>query len=271
MASLFLLAVWAEMKMVYAELIRRKYMLLMLAAYPYILMIFILLIGMSIGNRQIFIQRIGVSPEIFFLVSGFLIMSILGTSDDLLWRPIYDEWIGTLPYVIASHIPRLYHYLAIPIPRLLIAFFTGLTSVLPLMVYYYGLHGFIEGLAVILLGLFSSIIFIPFIMVVMGFIYGFGNVNWRVINVIRPILLVLLGAYYPRYLMPLAGYIVSSLVPSSHVVEAIQRLLIGSLNGLYAFILLGVATALFIVYSPIGVYSIGLWEKRKISEGVKTE
>ncbi len=271
MTSQLIIAIWAEMKLIYADLLRRKYYLLMLAAYPYILMIFILLIGMGIGSRQIFIQRIGVSPEIFFIVSGFLLMSIMGVSDDLLWRPVFDEWIGTLPYVIVSHVSRLYHYLAIPIPRLLIALFTGLTSVLPVMVYYYGLQGLIEASAVILLGILSAIFFIPFIMVVMGFLYGFGEINWRVINVVRPLLLVLLGAYYPRYLMPLAGYIVSALIPSSHIIEVIQRLLTGNIDALYALTLIGVATALFIAYLPTGVHGINMWEKRKIREGVKTE
>jgi ABC-2 type transport system permease protein len=268
----FLLAVWAELKMIYADLSRRKIMLVMFAAYPYLLLVFILVIGYSLGNRQVFIERIGVAPEVFFIVSGYLMMAVMGVSDDLLWRPIFDEWMGTLPYVIISATPRLYRYLAIPIPRLLIALFTGFTSVLPITIYFYGAWiGFWEGLVIIFMGLFAAILFVPFVMIIMGLVYSRGTEQWRFINVIRPLILILLGVYYPRYLMPLAGFLASAVIPSSHIIELTQRMLTGSLTSFYAILLVSVATALFIVYSPIGVQAIGVWEKSKLKQGVKLE
>ncbi len=258
----------AEMKFVYGDIIRRKSLFIMILAYPYVLTLFIVLIGYAIGNRQVFIQKVGVVPEIFFMTAGYLLMSLLGVGDDLLWRPHYDKWVGTLPYVILSPLPRLYKYLAIPLPRLLLVVLTGATSIIPVYIYYYGLTGLWLGLVVILLALLSSILFVTPVMVLIGIVYGSGGEHWRVINIVRPLFLILLGAYYPRYLMPLAGQVISWMIPSSHIVEVVQRLLIHNLTSLYALMLIGIGTALFILYAPLGVRSINYWESRKLREGV---
>ncbi|ADI31866.1 hypothetical protein [Staphylothermus hellenicus] len=259
----------AEMKFVYGDIIRRKSVLLMFIAFPYVLTLFIVLIGYSVGNRQVFVEKIGVDPEIFFLTSGFLLMSILGVSDDLLWRPNFDRWMGTLPYLILSPVPRLYRYIAIPIPRLILVVITGLTSVIPVYIYFYGLEGLWSGLAVILLAAIAAILFTTPIMIIMGLVYGSGGEHWRIINIIRPLLLILLGAYYPRYMMPLAGLIFSYMIPSSHIVEIVQRMLTHTLELSYALTLIGIGTALFILYAPLGVRSINYWETKKLKEGVR--
>lgn len=263
--------VWAEMKFIYGDIMRRKSVLFIFLAYPYVLTLFIVLIGYGAGNRQVFIEKVGVAPEIFYLVNGFILMSVLGVSDDLLWRPIFDEWMGTLPYVIASPVNRLYRYLAIPIPRLFLVVLTGVTSVVPVMIYYYGIQGFVEGATVILLGIIASITFVTPILVIMGVIYSIGGESWRVINIVRPVLLILLGTYYPRFLMPLSGRIASYLIPSSHVVEVIQRVIIGNVDVMYSLTLLGVGIALFILYAPPGLKLVSRWESKKLKEGVKTE
>lgn len=260
----------AEFRFVYADVFRRKSVLLMFIMYPYILTAFVLLIGYSMGSASVFIERVGIDPVIFFIVAGFMLMAILGVGDDLLWRPLYDEWVGTLPYVMASPVSRIQHYLAIPIPRLVLVLISGSTSVVPVLIYYYGLHGFYEGLAVILMTGIASIMFTTLVMAIMGIVYGMGGENWRIINVLRPLFLILVGAYYPRYLMPLAGQIASWIIPSSHVVEAIHRIIAGMAGDLVnIFMLLGIATALFILYALPGVKSMVYWEKSKMREGVK--
>ncbi len=259
----------AETKLVYADLFRRKSTLIMIIAYPYILTLFVILIGYAMGSRQVFIERTGASPEIFFITSGFLLISILGVSDDLLWRPDYELWMGTLQYVLISPLPRIYRYIAIPFPRLLIVILTGSTSIFPAYIYYYGLKGLIEGAAAILLALLSGLFFTTPIMVLIGIVYGMGRESWRVINIVRPLLMILLGAYYPRYLMPLAVRIISYLIPSSHIVEVIQLMIIGRLDIVYALSLIGVATALFILYAPLGIKSVNYWETKKLREGIR--
>ncbi|MCD6488730.1 MAG: ABC transporter permease [Desulfurococcales archaeon] len=262
--------VLAELKFVYADVFRRKSVLIMFMMYPYVLTIFVLLIGYSMGSTQVFAERVGVDPAIFFITAGFILMAILGVGDDLLWRPMFDEWVGTLPYVIASPVSRLQHYIAVPIPRLLLVLVSGATSVIPVLTYFYGIQGLIEGLAILALTALGAILFVTLIMFIIGIVYGVGGENWRIINVLRPVIMILLGAYYPRFLMPLAGKIVSSLIPSSHVIEAIQRILTGyDPSLLNIFSLLGIATALFILYAIPGGKSVLFWEKRKIMEGVK--
>ncbi len=269
--SNFIDIIRAELKFVYGDIFRRKSVLIMFLAYPYVLTAFILLIGYSFGSPKVFVDRVGVDPAIFFITSGFMLLAILGVSDDIFWRPIFEEWMGTLPYIIASPVSRIQHYLAIPIPRLLLVLLTGSTSVVPVFTYFYGLSGFIESLVILGLTMIGAIFFASVSMVSLGIIYGFGGESWRIINVIRPLLLILIGAYYPRFLMPLLGKIISGLIPSSYVVEAIQRMLIDpSVPASFILMLLGIATALFVIYTPVGAKSIVFWEKKRVSEGVKT-
>ncbi|WFO74673.1 ABC transporter permease [Desulfurococcaceae archaeon MEX13E-LK6-19] len=267
----FLRILWAEMKFVYADIFRRKSMLAIIILYPYMLTLFILLIGTSLGSTKVFIERIGVDPVVFFITSGFMMMVILGVSDDLLWKPIADRQLGTQPYIIASPVPRIKYYFAIPIPRLIIVLVLGLTSIVPIMYYYYGFEGIYEALVIIGLTGLSALLFVTFVLIIIGVVYGVGGENWRAINVIRPLLLVLMGVYYPRYMMPLLGRIASSLIPSSHVVEAIQRIITGYDATITTILMLiGFATALAIFYAPFGMKSMVFWEKKVVKEGVKT-
>ncbi|MCY0868788.1 MAG: ABC transporter permease [Desulfurococcus sp.] len=267
-SSLFLNAVYAEFKMVFSELSRRKITLVMIIGYPYMLLVFILLLGYGFGGSRVFTERFGIPPEVFFTVSGYLLIAVMSVNDDLLWRPLFDEWMGTLPYIIASPMPRLYRFLAIPLPRLLAGVASGAATVAPVMLYFYGVSGLLEAASVILLGIVAAVTLTPLIMVLMGLLYSHGRDQWRFINILRPLLFILLGVYYPRFMMPLGGYVASALIPSSHVVEVIQRILLGEAELYYSFILLAAATALFFIYTPIGVHSISLWEKSKLREGV---
>ena len=260
----------AELKFVYADVLRRKSVLLMFIMYPYILTAFVLLIGTSVGSPHVFIERVGVDPAVFFITSGFLLMTILGVSDDIFWKPIYDEMMGTQPYIISSPVSRIAYYAAIPIPRLILVIISGLSSITIVLTYYYGLNGLLESLAVLILAGLSAILFITPSMILTGIIFSYGGENWRVINVIRPLLLILIGAYYPRYLMPLATAVVSYLIPSSHIVEAIHRLITGFDATIVNILsLIGVGTALAILYTPFGLRSMVMWEVKKVKEGVK--
>ncbi len=261
----------AEMTLLYSDIFRRKSVLLMFIAYPYMLTLFILLIGYAFGTPQVFMERVGVRPEVFFLVGGYMMMTIIGVGDDLLWRPIFDEWMGTLPYILASPVDRVKHYFAIPVPRMILVLIGGAGSVVPVLVYYYGLSGLAEAVAVMALTGLAAFFFASVAVIITGILFTLGSENWRAINVVRPILFILIGVFYPRYLMPLTARLISGLIPSSHVVEVVQRILAGAYPGLIDFLtLIGLATALFIIYTPIGARSIAMWERKKVSEGVKT-
>lgn len=257
-----------EYKLVYAEMFRRKSMLVMMFLYPYVLTGFTLFIGYSFGSKQVFVEKTGVAPEVFMITASFIMLSMLASIDDMIWKPLMDLWHGTLPYIIASPVNRIMLYAAIPIPRLTAVMIIGSTSVIPVYTLYYGLNGFPTSLIVIGLASLGAIFMITPAMIVTGIVNTMGE-SWRVINVIRPIFMILLGAYYPRILMPLAGLIASYTLPSSYVVELIQAFLRNVTNTSNVLSLIGVATALFVIYAPGGSRSILLWEKKKVKEGVK--
>jgi len=261
----------AEFTFVYADIFRRKSLLAMLMIYPYILTLFILLIGTSMGSPAVFTEKVGIDPVPFFIVSSFVLISVLGVVDDVLWRPIFDEWMGTLSYVISSPTSRVIHYLAIPIPRLSLVILSCSASVFPVLIYYYGITGLFKAFGVLGLTILSSLLLTTLAMVIAGLVFTLAGESWRILNIVRPLLLILLGAFYPRYMMPLTAQVMSWLVPSSHTVELLQRLLIGlSTETTYVLMLLGAAVALAIVYTPLGNKAIRHWEKKKLTEGVST-
>ncbi|MEM4037637.1 MAG: ABC transporter permease, partial [Desulfurococcaceae archaeon] len=113
----------------------------------------------------------------------------------------------------------------------------------------------------------GCLVMIPFAIVVTTTVHRVGE-SWRALNIVRPLMMVLLGVYYPRTYMPLVGYIISSLIPSSHVVEVVQRLLTGMQGNL--FTLFVIAFILAFTYTPLGQFTLKAWEHKKVKEGVKT-
>ncbi|RLG75687.1 MAG: ABC transporter permease [Thermoprotei archaeon] len=265
----FIEILYAETRFVWAGLLRRKSALFTALLYPYILTAFVILVGSTMGSPQLFVVRVGIEPVPFFIVSSFMLMSIMGVVDDIFWKPLFDEFMGTLPYVIASPVDRVLYFVALPLPRLIIVLFIGLSSVLPVMIMYYGVAGVYEAVVVMLLAGFGALVFATLAMCITGALYIAGGETWRSLNVIRPLLMVLLGVFYPRWLMPLTAQYLSWALPPSHVVEAVHRMLAETTgNAVQYFVLLGVATALAILYAPIGSTSIRAWERKKLREGI---
>jgi len=258
-----------EMRFVYADVFRRKSLLLMLVLWPYMITGFVLIVGSAVGNPQAFASRVGVDPAPFFIVSSFILMSTFVVLDDIMWKPIFDEEVGTMPYIVSSPVNRLMYYIAIPLPRLTLSVVIGLTSVVPVLTLYWGFEGFITSALVLLLGIFSALTFSPLATSVAMATYTYSGESWRLMNVLRPLLMVLVGVYYPRWVMPIAMYVVTALIPPSNSVELIQRLLAGIATVERSLMLLGVATALAVAYLPLTKLSVLRWERSKLKEGVK--
>ena len=262
----YLELVKAEYKLVYGELLRRKSAFISLIMYPYLFTGFTLFLGYAIGSPQSFSEKIGVDPLIYLITASYLMFSILVAIGDILWRPLNDLWVGTLPYIIASPVNRVKLYFAIPLPRLTGVIIMGSTSIAPVYLWFYGLSGLIVSFIVIGLSILGGLLMITFAITTAGLIHSMSE-SWRVLNIVRPILMILLGIYYPRFLMPLSGYILSSIIPSSHVVEAVQRILMGGYNNLH--VLLVIAIVLALLYTPLGKNSFFIGRKRRRKKVLK--
>jgi ABC-2 type transport system permease protein len=258
----------AEYKLVYAEMIRRKSELVLLILYPYVFTGFILLVGSGVGSPRVFEERVGVNPALFLITAGFAVMALMICIDDILWRPIWETWIGTLPYVFASPVNKLLLFSVMPLPRASLVVLIGSTSLVPLYAYQYGLAGIPLALLVVLLVVVGVFTMIPLSILTSGLLHAFGE-SWRAVNIVRPLVIVLLGVYYPRFYMPLVARLLSYALPSSHVVESIQRILLGLVDEL-TVLLLAAGVLLALLYTPASRKSLVLWEKRKVREGVKT-
>ena len=257
----------AEFKLVYGEMLRRKSAIAALIIYPYLFAGFTLFFGYTIGSPQLFLERVGIEPAIFMVTASNIVMSVIAVVDDVLWRPLHDTFIGTLPYIVASPVSKLKLFVAIPVPRLSLLILTGFTSIVPVYILYHGLEGAVLAVIVIFLMILASLAMTTIGITIAGLVHTVSE-SWRILNIVRPLLMVLLGAYYPRVFMPLAAYALSFLIPSSHIVEAIHRVLLGTADNIY--ILLAVAITLAFLYTPISKGSLWYWEKKRVSEGVKT-
>jgi len=260
----------AEFMFVYGDVFRRKSLLLLIIIYPYMFTFFVLLLGSAMGSTRVFISKVGVDPVEFFIVASYVIIAVLSVTDDILWRPIYDENMGTLPYIISSPVSRIALYVSMPLPRLTITLVTGAATVLPVLTYYRGAEGALVALIVIGMAAAGGLLFSTLAMLIMGTIYSMSGESWRVLNVIRPLLMILLGAFYPRYLMPLGARVLSWVLPPSHPVAAIQLILVNGLSAEVqtALTLLGIGTALAVLYAPLGRSAVLAWERRKLRSGV---
>uniref|UniRef100_A0A7C5UTH2 ABC transporter permease n=1 Tax=Ignisphaera aggregans TaxID=334771 RepID=A0A7C5UTH2_9CREN len=257
----------AEFKLVYGELFRRKSAFIAMIIYPYLFAGFTLFFGYTIGSPNLFIERVGIDPVIFMITASYIVMSITTVIDDVLWRPLSDTYIGTIPYILASPVNRLKLFIAIPIPRLLAMVSMGFTSITPIYALYYGFRGAVTALLIMALVALGALSMVSIAIIIAGLVHTISE-SWRILNIVRPLIMVLLGAYYPRIFMPFAAYAISFLIPSSHIVEVIHRLFIGSLDGIY--ISLAIAITLALLYMPGGRKSLLYWERRKVAEGVKT-
>ncbi|MDW8010900.1 MAG: hypothetical protein RMH84_04835, partial [Sulfolobales archaeon] len=81
----------AEMRLVYAYFFRRKSLVVMYLAWPYISTAFMLVFGYSVGSPKFFAERVGVEAPLFLVVGSYLLFSIMAIVDDIMWRPIFDE------------------------------------------------------------------------------------------------------------------------------------------------------------------------------------
>ena len=257
----------AEALLFYAEVLRRKSILVTFSLFPYLLTLLILLIGSSAGSFNAFESKVGISPVPFFISSSFVLMVVLGVSDEILWRPIYNEEMGTSPYVVSSPSNPILRSLAIPIPRLSLTLVLGSTSILPVLLYYFGSGFLLESISIMGLAALSGLALSSLAIAISGLATLWGE-SWRIIQVIRPLLFIFLGVFYPKHVMPTFARLISSLIPSSHTIEAIQTVLLGGSNILVS---IGIGVALFMFYLPIGQKSLSIWERKKLrSGGIRT-
>jgi len=260
----------AEMMLIYADFFRRRMVMITYLAWPYMTTIFMLMIGYAVGSPRTFAERVGVDPLLFLIVGSYLLFSSMSVVDDIMWRPIFDENAGTLPYIMSSPTGVVLHYVSIPIPRFVLSLVLGITTLFPVLAAFRGLSGVLVGMVVVAISIVSVATFVPLATALGLGLYIAGGENWRAINFLRPLLLILMGVYYPRWLMSLPLYIVSSLLPPAHCIEVVQKIVVGLVEIPAITISLALALTLGLVYSPGMLRAARAWELRKLGEGVKT-
>ncbi|RLG75847.1 MAG: ABC transporter permease [Thermoprotei archaeon] len=269
MLKRFISLVRAEYMFVAAEIIRRKTILFALILWPYIIMAFIVLLGSSMGTMSYFQQKIGANPILFFITGSFLLIVSLIFFDEISSRFWYDEFIGTLPYIMIAPTSKTMLALAMGFPRLIINILVGLSSLIPVYFILKSFPGLVEALIVIALSIFSALTFSTLAIIFSSLVLISGG-RWRVLSIIRPLIMLISGVLYPRFLLPLTIKFFTIIFPLANSVEAIQLFLVQEGLTAYSLMLLGLATALALLYAPVSIRSLRIWEHRILIKGAKT-
>lgn len=139
-----------------------------------------------------------------------------------------------------SPVPKVILVLTMGIPRLLLNIILGFSSLMPIYFVLKGVQGITDSLIVIVLSFFSALTFSTLAVIFASLVLLSGG-GWRVMNILRPLILVLSGVMYPRFLLLFFFFltkIITGFIPLSHNVEVIQ---------------------LFIRYNIFTEYSLMLW------------
>lgn len=99
-----------------------------------------------------------------------------------------------------SPVPKVILVLTMGIPRLLLNIILGFSSLMPIYFVLKGVQGITDSLIVIVLSFFSALTFSTLAVIFASLVLLSGG-GWRVMNILRPLILVLSGVMYPRFLL----------------------------------------------------------------------
>ncbi|RLG87261.1 MAG: hypothetical protein DRO15_05140 [Thermoprotei archaeon] len=258
----FIDLVVAEFKNFFIEFLRRKSLIIALVMYPYLLTALIMFIGTMFGSLEYFKQKIPADPLLFFLASSLTLLISLVIIDDIGARFIWEERMGTLPYLMLIPTSTAKLILASPIPRLALTSCWVIAVLAPTAIVIKGVGA---GLAVVLTCLIATLGALCFVglALIIGGLLILSRGEWSIYWVIRPLILFISGIFYPTALMPIWLRILSMTLPLSYAIEA-SRMLIAFENPEMRLILINVTlmTALAILYTPLGLKTYAYLEVR---------
>lgn len=266
----FLELVKAEGKVIMIETFRRKSMLFAMFFWPYFLTFFMVFLGSIFGSAQAFQARTGGDPISYFMASSVILMISLTIMDDIGSRMLWESWLGTLPYIMASPVRRVEFLLALPLPRAILAILWALIGLGPVVLLLKGLESGLGLLLAVFFAILGAVGLAGFALVVGGLMLYFRE-EWSIAQIIRPLMLLVSGVYYPVYLMPMWLRFIASFIPLTHAVEATRLSVMFEqppFNVL--FTLMGLILVLTALYTPMGVKVYGFFERKALKEGIKT-
>ncbi len=236
--------------------------------WPYMLTLFILLLGTFIGSPQAFSRRLGgVDPVLYFLSSSAVLMISLVVMDDVCSKVLWDRELGTLDYVLSSVKSRVLYLLAVPVPHMTFSSLLFTATVAPALVLLKGVVHGVKLLFAIAVAALGAIAFAGFSMIIAGIVLALRE-SWSFLSMLRPLIMLVSGIYYPAYLMPLVLRAIAYTIPLTYTVDVIR--LSVALETPESRIFLTAIAALIVmtlVYTPLGASVYSKLERRFLEEG----
>jgi ABC-2 type transport system permease protein len=243
-------------------------MLIVSLAWPYLMVIVVLVLGTSYGSLEEYARRLGVAdPVVFLLAASGVAFTAVSIIDYGASFAVWHRWLGTLPY-LALATPSLSLYLAASGAAVaLLSVAVTYASIAPAIVALGGLESGLR-LALIVAIVLAGMIPLAGLAALAAVLSVALKVESHVLSFINPLMLLVSGVFYPLELLPRLLKALSVLVPVSYVVEA-SKLVAALENPLGAklyFALYAIA-ALSVLYNVAGLMLTGRVEKEVMVRG----
>jgi len=239
-------------------------------ALPYMISGLFFGIGYSISGPNAiknFQRNTGIDdPFLYYLLGSLIFMMASLISEDIGSSIRQEQLNGTFELHYLSPSNKALLWSSYIFPHGTISLLMMLASALPPLIYKFGF----ESIFSIIAGLF--ILFIGIIPLFgIGLIIASLTVKfkepWAVVNVIRLLITVCSGFYYPLTILPYWLQVISNIIPTSHVIILLREILL--LNRRYVFSdpRMGLLLFLSLIYFALGYVFFVRWEKNARKSG----
>lgn len=239
-------------------------------ALPYMISGLFYGIGYSIaGPNSVknFTSNTGVSnPFLYYLLGSLVFMMTTLISEDIGSSIRQEQLNGTFELHYLSPSNKALIWSSYIFPHGTISLLMMLASALPPLIYRFGYQSLFSMLIGLLI-LFIGIIPVFGIGLIMASLTVKFKEPWAIINVIRTIITVCSGFYYPLTILPYWLQFISQFIPTSHVTTLLREVLLFNRRLIFSDIRLALLLFLSLLYFVLGYGFFVRWERNARKSG----
>ncbi len=210
----------AEVMLQYWWLRSNRWLAFLQFIWPYMAVAVLYVIGSSYGSLETLAESLGIDdPLLYLFAASNIAFTASGLVDTVTGIATWHRWIGTLPYVYLQP-NRFSVYLVVSgFASSLYNILLNYAALLPGVVFYTGLYGFV-GLTAVLIVLVLGSLPLVGIAVLAALASLLAREEGSIASFINPLLLLVSGVFYPTKILPYVLQVFSKIVPVTYVVEA---------------------------------------------------
>lgn len=239
-------------------------------ALPYMISGLFYGIGYSIAGPSAtknFASNTGIDdPFLYYLLGSLVFMMTTLICEDIGSSIRMEQMRGTFELHYLSPSNKALIWSSYILPHGTISLLTMFISALPPLIYRFGFQSIIS-LIIGLLILFIGIIPVFGIGLIMAALTVKYKEPWAVINVVRTIITVCSGFYYPLTILPYWLQLVSQFIPTSHITMLLREVLLANRRLIFSDYRFTLLLFLSLIYFVLGYGFFVRWERNARRSG----